>query len=846
MKLLCRLRAVIAGVWFLGPCCALAQPFVGPALFTLDDFESYQNTNALGAVWPVSAGTPTIGLETNIICGGTQAMRLKYALSTSVNTNTVARNFGAPQDWSGFNIVTFNYGGASGNSTDNVFVRILDHLGGVLGSFTLTGATAYSACTNVTLDLSKQSSFTNMANHTDLHDVQYLVLGVVTGSSRGSGTIYFDNLVAGFNGNVITNPGFQDMNNDGVFGDGWNSSGVQQFLNFLPESTPGHATFYSDTTGNTGSVFWAASPAVPGTKYRLSVDADCESAWRADMQFGVEFLDWDFTTVLTQKIVTMFVYTNTPLTYKTYSMTAVVPPGVFAVRPVIRYTNSVHQSTSSQRGVLDNAVFAIETNRVLSIFAASIHKGLYSSGQPINYTVGGSYGRSFGAWLDLTMMPNGWRVDNRSIPGDNVTNLQQRFYHDETPTGADVVFTGVSMGNSGLHGSAIPDVIYAQSFVGYSNLCAMARSNGIIPMLSGGFPRDYYTTNEFGWIKKMDILINTFDVPSANFVGAVDNGIGHIATGYGSGDGIHYNNAGHYELFLCFVPSIFDALMAGKPTPQWSSNHKFVRVLADTNQPAPLVFTPSSTMHSFTTSFRLRAGSTGTVACISLSGTNLCSTIEVKGTNLTYVASSGQVITSSVPIRDGNWHEVALASRFAITQTWFYVDSILAGSVTERLTPVGFVLGGPGPALSRPNSPRSADYENWFIHRSALIPEEVQAQFQGALQQASLEVFAPLDDDSLVAGGSATNRAQSLAVVNVNGSNVYSRPIDPVSYSNGKINLNFILAPSTPYDIQQSLLMDFSTYSVVYSSTGAPPNGIVTFTDTNPPAPASFYRLVPH
>jgi hypothetical protein len=773
-------------------------------------------------------------------------MRLKYTLSASVNTNTVSRDFGSPQDWSGYNIITFNYGGASGNSTDNVFVRILDHLGGMLGSFTLTGATAYSSCTTVTLDLSKQSIFTNVAHQTDLHDVQFFVLGVVTGSSRGSGAVYFDNLVAGYNGNVITNPGFQDINNDGLFGDVWNSSGVVQFLNFLPKSTPGHATFYSDTTGNAGSVFWAATPAVPGTKYRLTVDADCESLWRADTLFGVEFLDSDFTTVLTQKVVSMFAYTNTPFTYKTYSMIAVVPPGVSAVRPIIRYTNSVHQSTSSQRGVLDNAVLAVETNRVLSILAASIHKGLYSSGEAINYTVGGSYGRSFGAWLDLAMAPNGWRVDNRSIPGDSITNLQARFYRDETPTGADVVLTGASMGNSGLHGSAIPDVIYAQTFVGYSNLCAMSRSNGIIPMLCAGFPRDYYTTNEFNWIKKMELLINTFDVPSVNFVGAVDDGIGHIATGYGSGDSIHYNDAGHYELFMCFVPSVFDALMAGKPTPRWSNNHKFARILNDTNQPAPLVFTPSSRMHSFTTSFRLRTGSTGTVACVTLSDTNVCPTIEIKGTNLTYVALSGKVITSSVPILNGSWHEVLLASRYAIAQTWFYVDSILAGSVTERLIPTGFVLGGRGSATSRPASPRSADYENWFIHRSALIPEEVQAQFQGALQQSSLEVYAPLDDYSLFAGGSATNCAQSLAAVSVNGSNVYSQAIPPVTYSNGNIILNFLGAPGTPYDIQRSTFLDFSTYSVILSVTGGPPNGIISFSDTNPPSPAGYYRMVPH
>src|SRR5436190_10245483 len=627
-----------------------AQPLLSPSLTVLDDFESYTSTNALSAAWSNSIGAPIIGLETNIICGGARALRMKYSLSALPRTNTVSHNFGSPQDWSSFNTITFSYGGTISNSTDNVFVQLLDHLGGVLGTFSLAGATAYTPCTNVALDLSKQSLFTNVAHHTDLHDVQWFVLGVAAGTSKGSGTIYFDNIVAGNNGNYITNPGFQDMNNDGLFGDGWNSRGVQQFQNFLPENTPGHATFYTDTNGSTGSVSWPASPAVPGTKFRLTIDADCESSWRADTRFGMEFLDTDFTTVLTQRIVGMFAYSNTPYSYKTYSMTAVVPPGVAAVRPVISYTNTLRLSSTSDRGVLDNASLVVETNKLLSIFAASIHTGLYASGYDIKYTLNGSYAHSFGAWLTTLLSTMGWRVDNRSTPGDSVLTLHDRFYRDEMPVGADTVFIGTSMGNSGLHGSTNPAVVYTNFFIGYSNLVAMSRSNGLLPMLGGGFPRDYYTSNEFYYIKKMDLLINTFDVPSANFVGAVNDGIGHIVYPMGSGDGIHYSDAGHYELFLCFVPSVFDALMAGKPTPRWSSNARFAHVTGDALQPAPLVFTPSSTVHSYSMSFRVRTTTTGTVASVISPGTTNIPTIELRTNGVAYLSSSNQLLTSSVPV----------------------------------------------------------------------------------------------------------------------------------------------------------------------------------------------------
>src|SRR6185436_14538857 len=96
------------------------------------------------------------------------------------------------------------------------------------------------------------------------------------------------------------------------------------------------------------------------------------------------------------------------------------------------------------------------------------------------------------------------------------------------------------------------------------------------------------------------------DVPSANFLGATDNGIGKMLPLLSSGDGIHFNDAGHAELYLSFVPSVFDALMAGKPTPKWSGNRRYAQIIGDPLQPAPIGFFPEETMHSFSASFRVR------------------------------------------------------------------------------------------------------------------------------------------------------------------------------------------------------------------------------------------------
>ena len=239
----------------------------------------------------------------------------------------------------------------------------------------------------------------------------------------------------------------------------------------------------------------------------------------------------------------------------------------------------------------------------------------------------------------------------------------------------------------------------------------------------------------------------------------------------------------------------------------------------------------------------MRSAGAGTIASISLPGTNATPTVEIQPTGFVYNSSGGQSIASTVSPADGNWHEVLVAHQYSRTQTWLYVDSILAGNVTERLTPIGFVLGGPGNATNSPPSPPLADYENWFIHRSAMTVEQIKAHFQGALQQASMEIYSPLDDDSLLPGASITNRAQSLTCAIVTGSNVTSQAVAPIAVDPDVVRLNFFGAPNSPAEIHRSDTADFSSYSLLLSITSAPPNGLISVCDTNPLSPAGFYRL---
>ncbi|MDP7692779.1 MAG: hypothetical protein QGG89_13175, partial [Vicinamibacterales bacterium] len=87
----------------------------------------------------------------------------------------------------------------------------------------------------------------------------------------------------------------------------------------------------------------------------------------------------------------------------------------------------------------------------------------------------------------------------------------------------------------------------------------------------------------------MNLLVNSWDVPSVNLLGAIDDGAGRWAQGFVA-DPSHPNSAGHTEMAHAFVPSLFDALAAGKPLPVKSTASGFVRIRD--GSAAPLSFSP--------------------------------------------------------------------------------------------------------------------------------------------------------------------------------------------------------------------------------------------------------------
>src|SRR5262249_15715835 len=151
-----------------------------------------------------------------------------------------------------------------------------------------------------------------------------------------------------------------------------------------------------------------------------------------------------------------------------------------------------------------------------------------------------------------------------------------------------------------------------------------SRQNNIVPVVGLVYPRMAYTPVEYEYVRKMNLLQNSWDVPTVNFLGATDDGTGRYATGFDYDDK-HPNASGHREFFYAFVPTLFQALEKGKPTPSRPVDKSFARI---TEGAAPLAFSPEDTMHPFAMSFEVRAQGDGTVAAVA--GTKLTAKSEMK------------------------------------------------------------------------------------------------------------------------------------------------------------------------------------------------------------------------
>jgi len=419
--------------------------------------------------------------------------------------------------------------------------------------------------------------------------------------------------------------------------------------------------------------------------------------------------------------------------------------------------------------------------RRIAVFGSSVANGTGDELAKEGYT-----GR-----LRELLAPRGWEVLNQSRGGDNTIRMAPRF----APAGAPepnvryllpvnpaYVLLGLSLGNEGIRDAATradKDAIFDQFAKGMRGFVDRSRQHGIVPVITLCYTRMDFTDIEYEYTRRMNVLLNSWDVPTVNFLGAVDDGSGKWARGFWF-DSLHPNAAGHVEITRTFVPTLFEALERGKPMPQRVFSDNFVHL---TPGDLRIVFAPPDPVHSFAYGFTGRAQQNGTVATIAgrrldiaIEATKLergGRTVEFESATLTpsesfvsgvvvangrwaYRGVDGGLIRSEVPA-DRSWHQVLVSHYTARGQTLLFLDGKLAGAIPERLEPARFTLGGTS----------GFDARDFVFYRSALNADEATALHGGKLLQASLEIYSPLDNVELRAGGLVANLAQSTTAAQV-------------------------------------------------------------------------------
>jgi lysophospholipase L1-like esterase len=343
-----------------------------------------------------------------------------------------------------------------------------------------------------------------------------------------------------------------------------------------------------------------------------------------------------------------------------------------------------------------------------------------------------------------------WTVTNISVPGDNTTKVAARWARDLRPQHGRYVVLALSLGNEGIHGGGQP--IFEQFKTNLAQLVQRARAEGLVPVVANCYTRNDYTPEDYAFIRQMNLLLHAWAVPSINTLGAVDDGTGHWAPGYWD-DALHPNNAGHAELAHALVPSLFDALRAGKVTPHKTAT-SYVRLGPGQRGTATgLVLRPETLLHPFTQVVSFRTAGTGQLLVLQDSTAQGSLSIGPSGL-LTYASAKGGHLASAQRVNDNRWHQLALTHYYAWGQTVLYLDGAEVGRLPERLLTRQLSLGGGG-------APRGGQYRNWLFYRAGMNADEMRTLAADSLLKSSLEVYAPLDGRRAHAPDSLRNLAQS-------------------------------------------------------------------------------------
>ena len=158
--------------------------------------------------------------------------------------------------------------------------------------------------------------------------------------------------------------------------------------------------------------------------------------------------------------------------------------------------------------------------RRIAIFGSSVAFGTGDEFNKEGYT----------GHLRELLAPRGWEVLNQSRPGDTTRTAATRWAPEGTPNpqvryllpvNPGYVVIGLALTNEGIREAQTTqekEAVFKQYADGIQGFVTRARQNNIVPIVGLAYPRMAYTLVEYEYVRRMNLLLNSWDVPSLDLL----------------------------------------------------------------------------------------------------------------------------------------------------------------------------------------------------------------------------------------------------------------------------------------------------------------------------------------
>lgn len=373
-------------------------------------------------------------------------------------------------------------------------------------------------------------------------------------------------------------------------------------------------------------------------------------------------------------------------------------------------------------------------NKKIVVLGSSV-----AAGWVTNYAEQYDFKNGYAYRLERYLSDKGFTIINKSIPGNNTKDALNRFKEDVLPENPDYLFIGLSMSNEGLE-TEDPDSVYQSFKSGILAIINECEANNIYPILGLCYANDNFTPDQYEYLKNMNIEMNSFNYPAVNFLGAFEDGNGHLPDPF-KFDPNHPDNRGHEEFYLAFVPDLFQSIEDGKSIPEYIQHNSSIS-LGSKEKTQNLNFYPAENMHSFSFGFNFRTKKENQLAQVITKNNKIEIGINQAGE---LVWSDKTIQVKGIKQDKKAWNSIMITHRHLAKQIQVYINAELVAEFNEQIEPAVFKLGP---------SKGSCEYNNLLVYRAALNKNEISI-LPDQLLHGSLVCYAPFKD------GEITNLAQT-------------------------------------------------------------------------------------